>query len=107
MTRTGKSNMIKQTISVVKKIADSCKISIGQLIYDINGEYANANEQDKGSISEIYKDECIRYRMIQSYGFKPILNNFYEQLEDGHAIICDELNARKRVQHQILVSFLR
>lgn len=95
MTRTGKSNMIKQTISVVKKIADSCKISIGQLIYDINGEYANANEQDKGSISEIYKDECIRYRMIQSYGFKPILNNFYEQLEDGHAIICDELNARK------------
>ena len=56
---------------------------------DINGEYANANEQDKGSISEIYKDECIRYRMINSPGFRPILNNFYEQLGEGHSIICD------------------
>ena len=62
MTRTGKSNMIKQTISVVKGISTSCHLPIGQLIYDINGEYANANEQDKGSISEIYKDECICVR---------------------------------------------
>ena len=89
MTRTGKSNMIKQTISVVKGISTSCHLPIGQLIYDINGEYANANEQDKGSISEIYKDECIRYRMINSPGFRPILNNFYEQLGEGHSIICD------------------
>lgn len=64
MTRTGKSNMIKQTVSVVKKVAEDCSLSIGQLIYDINGEYANANEQDKGSISSIFNSDCVKYRMI-------------------------------------------
>ncbi len=106
MTRTGKSNMIKQTISVVKGISDSCKLPIGQLIYDINGEYANANDQDKGSISNIYLEECIRYRMINSPGFKPILNNFYEQLSEGHSIICDVINESKSSTAADIVQFL-
>lgn len=89
MTRTGKSNMIKQTVSVVKKVAEDCLLKIGQLIYDINGEYANANEQDNGSISAIYKEDCIRYRSIPTSGFKSLLNNFYTQLNEGHSIICD------------------
>jgi hypothetical protein len=92
MTRTGKSNMIKQTVSVVKDISDTCNLKIGQLIYDINGEYANANNQDNGSISEIYTDNCVRYRMVTSKGFRPLLNNFYEELEDGHQIISDIIN---------------
>lgn len=91
MTRTGKSNMIKQTVSVVKDISDTYGLKIGQLIYDINGEYANANQQDSGSISDIYQDNCIRYRMIKTEGFKPILNNFYYQITEGHSIICDEI----------------
>lgn len=89
MTRTGKSNMIKQTVSVVKDISDTCNLKIGQLIYDINGEYANANNQDNGSISDIYADNCVRYRMVTSDGFRPLLNNFYEELEEGHQIISD------------------
>jgi hypothetical protein len=89
MTRTGKSNMIKQTVSVVKDISDRYGLKIGQLIYDINGEYANANQQDSGSISDIYIDECVKYRMITSSGFRPLLNNFYEELEEGHEIISD------------------
>lgn len=92
MTRTGKSNMIKQTISVVKGISQKCNLPIGQLIYDINGEYANANEQDKGSIADIYNNECIRYRMISTKGFKPLLTNFYEQIDEGFQIICDVLD---------------
>ncbi|MCI8326047.1 MAG: DUF87 domain-containing protein [Clostridia bacterium] len=92
MTRTGKSNMIKQTISVVKGISKKFNLPIGQLIYDINGEYANANEQDKGAIADIYKDDCIRYRMLPTIGFKPLLTNFYEQIEEGFQIICDVLN---------------
>lgn len=91
MTRTGKSNMIKQTVSVVKNMADKCSLKIGQLIYDINGEYANANQQDNGSISDIYKEDCIRYRMVKTEGFKQILNNFYEQLQEGYEIICDTI----------------
>ena len=83
MTRTGKSNMIKQTVSVVKKISDENKLKIGQLIFDINGEYANANNQDNGSISGIFKDDCVKYRMIYTDGFKPLLNNFYEEIQDG------------------------
>lgn len=89
MTRTGKSNMIKQTVSVVKKVSKDCDLKIGQIIYDINGEYANANDQDKGSIAAIYKDDCVRYRSVTTPGFKPLLNNFYKQLEEGHTIICD------------------
>lgn len=92
MTRTGKSNMIKQTISVVKNISDQCSLPIGQLIYDLNGEYANANQQDSGSIAEIYPEECVRYRMVPATGFQPILNNFYEQIADGYMTICETIN---------------
>lgn len=91
MTRTGKSNMIKQTVSVVKKIMDKCGLKIGQIIFDINGEYANANKQDEGSIAELYKDDCVRYRMVNTLGFKPLLNNFYEQIEEGYSVICEFL----------------
>lgn len=91
MTRTGKSNMIKQTVSVVKKISNECNLKIGQLIFDINGEYANANSQDDGSIADIYKDTCSRYRMVSTPGFEPLLNNFYEQLEEGYSVICEFL----------------
>lgn len=91
MTRTGKSNMIKQTISVVKNISEKSTMPIGQLIYDLNGEYANANQQDNGSIADVYSNECIRYRMMSSPGFRPILNNFYEQIADGYSTICDTI----------------
>lgn len=91
MTRTGKSNMIKQTVSVVKKISDECNLKIGQLIFDINGEYANANSQDDGSIADIYKSSCVRYRMVSTLGFQPLLNNFYEQIDEGYSVICDYL----------------
>lgn len=91
MTRTGKSNMIKQTVSVVKKITDKCGLKIGQIIFDINGEYANANKQDDGSIADLYKNECVRYRMVNTIGFKPLLNNFYEQIEEGYSVICEFL----------------
>lgn len=96
MTRTGKSNMIKQTISVVKDIADSCNLPIGQLVFDINGEYANANKQDNGSISDIYADGCERYRMIKTDGFNHLLNNFYNELNEGLAILGDLIRENKK-----------
>jgi len=46
MTRTGKSNTVKTTISAVSIAAAEAKIRIGQLIFDMNGEYANANGQN-------------------------------------------------------------
>lgn len=96
MTRTGKSNMIKQTISVVKNIADSCDLPIGQLVFDINGEYANANKQDNGSISDVYSDGCERYRMIPTDGFSYLLNNFYSELQEGLSILGDLIREAKK-----------
>ena len=91
MTRTGKSNMVKQTVSVVKKVSNDVNLKIGQLIFDINGEYANANGQDKGAISEIFKEDCVRYRMMKTDGFRNLLNNFYEQIPEGFSIICEQI----------------
>lgn len=83
MTRTGKSNMIKQLVAVVKRVADEGKVKIGQIIYDLNGEYANANKQDKGSIADVYPSEAIRYRMLETEGFHELQNNFYIQIPEG------------------------
>lgn len=95
MTRTGKSNMVKQMVSVVKKVADEGSVKIGQIIYDINGEYANANQQDQGAIADVYPDETVRYRMLQAQGFQPLQNNFYLQLSEGFAVIRRLLEEKK------------
>ena len=106
MTRTGKSNMVKQTVSVVKNISDKSNLPIGQLIFDINGEYANANNQDNGSISDIFKEECVRYRMIKTNGFESLLVNFYEQMSDGFQIIYDTIKDEKASTAQDITVFL-
>ena len=106
MTRTGKSNMVKQTISVVKKVADEGKIKIGQIIYDINGEYANANKQDKGALADIYPDDTICYRMLKTDGFKDLRNNFYEQINEGFSIIVRELEDAKRINNDYIRAFV-
>lgn len=106
MTRTGKSNMVKQTVSVVKKVSGDVNLKIGQLIFDINGEYANANGQDDGAISEIFQEDCIRYRMMKTPGFKPLLTNFYEQLEDGFQIISEIVKEEKISSAQDITTFV-
>lgn len=106
MTRTGKSNMIKQTVSVVKNISDLSNLPIGQLIFDINGEYANANNQDNGSISDIFKGDCVRYRMMKTEGFESLLINFYEQMSDGFQIIFDTINEERISTAQDIKTFI-
>jgi len=106
MTRTGKSNMIKQMVSVVKKVADESKAKIGQIIYDINGEYANANQQDKGALADIYPTSTIRYRMLETPGFEELRTNFYEQLNEGFGIIQRELEAANRVTTDYVRAFV-
>lgn len=106
MTRTGKSNMVKQTVSVVKRIADEGGIKIGQIIYDINGEYANANQQDEGAIADVYPGETIRYRMLETTGFEDLRNNFYEQLNEGFNIVKRELEDAGRVTSDYIRLFV-
>lgn len=97
MTRTGKSNMIKQLVSVVKRVADEGGIKIGQIIYDINGEYANKNVQDEGALISIY-DDTVQYRTISGEGFNELLTNFYLQYIEGFQIIRRELSETGRDQ---------
>lgn len=78
MTRTGKSNTVKTTVSAVAIAALRDNIRIGQLIFDVNGEYANANHQDDGSsIAEVFPTQTIRYRALETTGFEDIRPNFY------------------------------
>ena len=106
MTRTGKSNMVKQTVAVVKRVADEGGISIGQIIYDINGEYANANQQDKGAIADIYPEQTVRYRMLETEGFEDLRNNFYEQVKEGFDTIRRELEDAGRVTSDYIRLFV-
>jgi hypothetical protein len=56
MSRGGKSNAMKITAKAVyflRKNNDTTRV--GQLIFDPNGEYANENIQDRGSIKSIYE----------------------------------------------------
>ena len=106
MTRTGKSNMIKQMVSVVKRVADESGAHIGQIIYDINGEYANANQQDKGALADIYPGNTVRYRMLETKGFEELQNNFYIQLNDGFSIIRRVVEENKNHTQNDVAVFL-
>jgi hypothetical protein len=106
MTRTGKSNTVKQLVSVIMRASAECKLKLGQIIYDLNGEYANANLQDKGSIAEVYPDETIRYRMIQTPGFQPILNNFYTQIPEGHQTLRGLIELNRVTRSSDIDAFL-
>ena len=109
MTRTGKSNMIKQLVSVVQKTSQEGQIPIGQVVFDLNGEYANANKQDKGSIADVFPNQTERYRMITTDGFHPLQNNFYSQVADGFALLSELLSEKKNsggdLQHFLGSSF--
>jgi Helicase HerA, central domain len=106
MTRTGKSNMIKKTVSVVKSIADEGNVKIGQIIFDINGEYANANKQDSGSIADVFPNETIRYRMLETDGFWDLRNNFYYRTNEGFNAISRDLKESKKTDSDYIKAFI-
>jgi len=101
MTRTGKSNSVKKiiqaTVGISKsevKLNDEVLKPVGQIIFDINGEYANANQQDAGTaIFEQYPDEVTRYSVLEKPGFKVMKLNFYRSVVDGFGILLGLLSA--------------
>lgn len=117
MTRTGKSNTVKKIIQATadisvktKKTALAAKADVsddfylpfskdgmpkykaGQIIFDINGEYANANMQDEGTaIFELYQDLVARYSVLPKPGFKVMKVNFYTDVAAGFELACTRL----------------
>jgi DNA helicase HerA-like ATPase len=95
MTRTGKSNTVKKILESVKDLSEKeVKIDgqplapVGQIIFDINGEYANANQQDEGTaIFEMFKKDTTRYSLMEKTGFEVMKLNFFRDLEAGFGLI--------------------
>lgn len=88
MTRTGKSNTVKTMVSAVALAGLRQRVKVGQVIFDINGEYANANNQDQGSsISDVFSAQTVRYRGLNTPGFEDLRNNFYETPQVGLVIL--------------------
>jgi DNA helicase HerA-like ATPase len=117
MTRTGKSNTVKKIIQASvsmsrraphkldkppKEGADENlepftkdgipKFPAGQIIFDVNGEYANPNMQDAGTaIFELYRDQVTRYSVLEKPGFKVMRVNFYKDILSGFELIRSHL----------------
>lgn len=80
-TRLGKSNVVKIVAQSIIETTNQDK-SVGQLIFDINGEYANDNPQDGSrSLRSAYPNRCEVYALTQrpNTPSQPLKLNFYEQ----------------------------
>ncbi|MFW0716566.1 ATP-binding protein [Pedobacter sp. N23S346] len=123
MTRTGKSNTVKKVIEATSQISGKAKLQlqnesstpieenlksfdksgapkypVGQLIFDVNGEYANKNLQDEGTaIFEKYKANTVRYSILEKSDpdFKIMKVNFYKDIPTGFSYICASLDDDK------------
>ncbi|WP_133717494.1 ATP-binding protein [Methylocaldum gracile] len=117
MTRTGKSNTVKKIIEATAEISKKAPVKtlpntsdgrnpfsdegapsypIGQIIFDVNGEYANPNLQDEGTaIYELYKDDVIRYSVLEKPDFRVMKVNFYKEIENGFDLIRGYLESKR------------
>jgi DNA helicase HerA-like ATPase len=118
MTRTGKSNTVKKIIEATAEISAkaSSKVlpntvndkqpftkegapqyPVGQIIFDVNGEYANPNMQDAGTaIYELYdEDNVIRYSVLEKPKFKVMKVNFFREIENGFELIKNYFDSNR------------
>jgi len=108
MTRTGKSNTVKTTVSSVALAAMVDGIPVGQLIFDVNGEYANANHQDDGSsIADVFPEMTVRYRALDTPGFEDLRTNFFTEVDQALNLIQSLFKVEKSMfSGQDLEAFL-
>ncbi len=106
-TRLGKSNIVKLIAqSLIETYAS--ENSVGQLIFDINGEYANDNPQDNNSsLKSAYSDRCTVYALTkkESTDSKQLKLNFYEQPTSAKSVI-DELLGLDNITSNYVKSFM-
>ena len=107
-TRLGKSNVVKLLVQGMLD-ATAKDNSVGQLIFDINGEYANDNPQDGNkSIRSANAKRCDVYALTKrsETPSKPLRFNFYEQPAEAIKVIGSFLGAQKNLA-QYVKSFLQ
>jgi hypothetical protein len=107
MTRTGKSNTTKTMVSAVMLSSLETDLPVGQVIFDVNGEYSNANNQDKGSsIADVFSDNTVRYRSKLTPGFRDLRVDFYRSFDMGHQFIASNLRDEGGSMSDELKAFL-
>lgn len=106
MTRTGKSNLVKTLVGSIALETTKVGGRLGQLILDLNGEYANPNEQDKGAISEVFQDNVVRYRTrAPGNTFFDLRPNFYRSFTTGLETLKEALDADGALKAADMSSF--
>jgi hypothetical protein len=88
-TRLGKSNIVKLIAQSLIETTEESR-NVGQLIFDINGEYANDNPQDQShSLRGAFPDRCQVYALTRKEATpsRPLKLNFYEQPDNAQRII--------------------
>ncbi len=82
MTRTGKSNTIKTLVTAIATQAAISGTSVGQLIFDPQGEYANVNEQDQTGLRLLGDERRVRIYRLGANGsdpqILPLAMNFFD-----------------------------
>ena len=110
MTRTGKSNMIKNLISQLHIGAANHNVHLGQLIFDINGEYANINNQDQGSLAHAFGKHAVRFAQGASArkleGVFELLPDFYSDLQLGLTLIQKTIREKGGASSESFTSFM-
>ena len=102
-TRLGKSNVVKLIAQSLLETTVQTS-NVGQLIFDINGEYANDNPQDGSrSLRSGYADRCQVYAFVKrpSTPSKPLKLNFYEHPESALPILGSLLKEDNKVSTYI------
>ncbi len=84
MTRTGKSNTIKTIVTAVHRYGSDHGRTIGQLVFDPQGEYANVNRQDGTGLRLLGDDDStVRVYKVDPSPTdsreKPLRVNFYDR----------------------------
>ena len=95
-TRLGKSNVVK-LLATAMLDATANEQAVGQLIFDVNGEYANDNHQNL-SVKSAYPERCEVYALTRRAGTesRQMRLNFYEQTDSTIDILGEFLAANNR-----------
>lgn len=107
-TRLGKSNVVKLIAQSLIETTKEIK-NVGQLIFDINGEYANDNPQDNStSLASAHPERCVVYALTkkEKTPSRPLRLDFYEHPESSHRIIATLLQEEGRDFSIYVNSFL-
>lgn len=94
-TRLGKSNVVK----LIAQSLIETQPNVGQLIFDINGEYANDNPQDNNrSLASGNSSKCTVYALTPKTGTpsRPLKLNFFNNPDSSLPVLASLLRQANR-----------